>query len=139
MIGINQKIARIFFCIATLTFLLFGFFGLLHSNMQMGMDGNLSMSNCPFMVGMSLCTMTPFEHISVWQNMFGNIPIQKGITLMFLFVVSLVFGFLLTRKINSPPKYLLVLRNYLNFQKYITKTNSLQELFSNGILNPKTF
>jgi hypothetical protein len=139
MFEVNKKMAKIFFCVGAATFLLFGFFGLLHFNMQMGMDGNASASNCPFMVGMSLCTMTPFEHISVWQNMFGNIPIQKVATAILLFAVSLVFGFLLTKKINSPPKHLLALRKYLHFQEYVPTIHSLQELFSNGILNPKTF
>jgi len=136
IIGKNN-IAKIFFFVGAVIFLSMSFFGLYHFSTQMNSD--MSMSNCPFMVGMSLCTMTPFEHISAWQNIFGNVPVQNGTIVMLLFAVSLALAFLLTRKINSPPKYPLDLRRHLHFEKYIPAVHFLQELFSDGILNPKTF
>ncbi len=138
MFSLKNNTGKILFWIGILAVLLIPSLGLIHSNM-MGMDSKMSMSDCPFMVGTSsLCTMTPFEHISIWQNMFTTLPNQDTVLQFFLIFSTFIFCFIFFRQVFSPPQnYFYLSRN--RYRRYIFPTNYLQEAFSRGILNPKTF
>ena len=138
MINIKNNTGKILFWIGILAILIVPSFGLIHFNMQMGMDGNMSVANCPFMVGTSLCSMTPLEHISIWQNIFTTLPHQNTILQILLAFSVFALFFILFRQVFSPPQnYFYLNRN--KYRRYTFPANFLQVAFSRGILNPKTF
>jgi len=121
-------------------FLLLGSFGLSHAGMMTGMDGQ--MTDCPFSPGVAICNMTPLEMISASQNLFTTLPQQKDVfSLLMLLVAGILALAVFWKPLLSPfsaprPSALYVLRPR---REYIPLHNPLQELFSNGILNPKLF
>ena len=135
----QNKIVKTILLLGIAAFLLVGFFGLSHLSMNMEMNGEMSMADCPFMIGFSLCTMTPFQHISMWQNLFTNIPLQNPTLILLLLASALTLLYFWIKQLYPPPKNILRYFRYTSYQKYIPITRSFQELFSNGILNPKTF
>lgn len=134
------KASKTLLVLGLIAFLLVGFFGLSHSSMAMGEDGNMTMSNCPFMSGQAVvCNMNPLEHIAAWQNMFTSIPQQDVATLLLLLLASLALVFIWTGQKRSSVTDSLQTPQYVRIKEYIPIANSLQELFSNGILNPKLY
>lgn len=117
--------------------------GVPHFGMAMPMDmdehGNMPMTDC-YMPGMAtICNMSPLEHIASWQGMFTSLPTQGfAMTLLFLLIAT-VIGFVWIRQIHSPPQELKTFSRFLRQQEYVPLHSPLQELFSNGILNPKLF
>ena len=96
-----------------------------------GMDGHHHEPGCPFMPGeQAICAMTALDHISAWQSTFTT-------TLPTLFVyLLLAVAVLFVWKYYSPPD--LFVRQLLPSRNREPISVSLyQELFSNGILNPK--
>ncbi len=83
---------------------------------------------CPFMPGQeSVCSMTVFDHISHWQNAFATILVE---VLKYPAVVGFtIFVLLIQRRHNGPPLCAIETRHPTLFQ----------ELFSQGILNSKTY
>lgn len=84
---------------------------------------------CPFMVGeQSICPMGLFDHIKAWQSVF-----TVFLPSLLLLVVALFIVVTLWQSIHPP--------NFLRFtgQKFQNFSHNLlyQELFSQGILNPK--
>ena len=132
-----HRLSRISLTLGVVAFLLIGSLGLSHFAMTMGMDGKMSAADCPFM---SICTMSPLEHIATWQSMFASIPPQQSSTLALLFVISITLAglfwityiFPLLENQKHRP------RNYYT-EEYILVPIPVQELFSSGILNPKLF
>jgi len=122
---------------ALLSVILMGLFGVYHMGMTMSMDGK--MSDCPFSPGTSLCAMSPLDHIGAAENMLLALPQQNG---AFLFILVLVLGMAALADIFSrsfsPPKLLYERRSRFEHEE-ISPRGFLQEAFSNGILNPKTF
>lgn len=85
---------------------------------------------CPFMVGeQSICPMGTLEHISVWKSIFNT-----SATFIFVYLTFIFAGFYIFKK-NHPPNFLILLRRFK--QDNFSDTNLYQELFSQGILNPK--
>jgi hypothetical protein len=114
-----------------------GGFGVLHVGMDMDASG--SMSACPFMGMTALCQMTPLEHIEAWQGMFTSLPWSAGAAAL-AFVLLVFLGLASAAGVRIRP----VCTEYqalqcLRRREYAPPTNPLQELFSNGILNPKYF
>lgn len=122
-------------------FLSLGVFCMSHSTMNMGPDGSMTMSNCPFMSGQAVvCNMNPLEHIAAWQSMFVTTLQQNGSDLLALFFAALALMLIGARLLR--PK--LQPETALAFSIIRSREVSLplplfQELFSNGILNPKVF
>jgi len=104
---------------------------------MMTMDG--TMSDCPFMSGMSVCNMTPFEHLSAWQRMFTTLPNQSSVLEILLISSIFTFCFIYFHALFSPPKNSFSLTQKRLYQNQYFSVPYLQEAFSNGILNPKTF
>jgi hypothetical protein len=110
------------------------------SAMGMSMDG--TMSDCPFMPGMSMCAMSPLEHVSLMQNFFKNITQQENPILSLLLALTFIatIGVVWFRRLVVPPNLSLLRQlQYFYRQRSYSILRLLQELFSNGILNPKSF
>lgn len=111
-------------------------FGLYQFGLNMSSDGE--MVTCPFSGhSMSICKMNPMEHLQEWQNMFVADPSMGTFLLSFLCLLLLAF-FDYTKYQKRQDLIVFYKKSYFNFK---TKPvfNILQESFSNGILNPKTF
>ena len=137
MTSSKKKLAPIMFTLGITAFLLMGFLGLSHFSMAMGTDGEMAMSDCPFMIGMNICTMSAFEHIATWQSMFAHILQPQHATLLLFSLSFLVLG--LVRQLHQPLANRFKQIAYLSYGEYVPTVKPFQELFSNGILNPKSF
>ena len=134
------KTAKSLLVLGLVAFLLLGFFGLFHSSMAMGENGNMTIWNCPFMSGQAVvCNMDPLEHIAAWQSMFTSIPSQTGSTLISMLLAALALAFLWTHLWRPPIDRTVVSTRLFIRRNYISLTSPLRELFSSGILNPKLF
>jgi hypothetical protein len=132
---IRGNLNKALFSIGIAIFLVISLFGALH----MGMSSGSSMDNCPFAAPSSVCTMAPLEHIGAAQNFLNTLPSQKDAVYFLLLVISGVLLFAsYFLKLFSPPKLSpAYCRTYNNRSQY--SPNFLQEAFSRGILNSKTF
>lgn len=107
--------------------------------MKMDMDGNMTMTDC-YMPGMTaVCNMSPLEHVASWQSMFTATPVQNFTVMLLLLVLVTVIGFLWIEQTHSPPLALQRFSLSSRKREYVPLHSQLQELFSNGILNPKVF
>ena len=115
-------------------------FGMSHPiGMQATRDGK--MGGCMF-TGTSLCTMTPLEHASAWQNTFTSLPAEVSQALLLVFLLSLIFS--LTTIVRLLPIFKaseIDSAGRLYAKRFLTHPyfNPLQEAFSRGILNPKAY
>jgi len=113
------------------------FVSLFHMASAMEMRGG--MSNCPFMAHKEvICPMDLADHIGMWKNVFmATIP---PLELLLVVVAAIVF-------VATAAPHLLVPRGIpilLFFKRlreriYTYTYRPMQDLFSNGILNPKLF
>lgn len=136
-----EKAGKTFLILGFVAFLFLGFFGISHSTMAMGEEGNMTMSNCPFMQGQAVvCKMDPLEHIAAWQSMFTSVPPQDSSILILLLLVALAISFLWThlRRPSIDTTYKTT-KLFIRRGDYIPLASPLQELFSSGILNPKVY
>ena len=129
-----------FLAFGIVAFMFMTLFGMFQPAMNMSMGGDMS-SHCPFMTGMNLCPMTPLEHVSYMQSFFTSIPQQENPFLVLLLALSFiaVFGLPWLRNLFSPPNSSSRSFQYFYRQRSRSIPNVLQELFSQGILNPKSF
>lgn len=128
------KVAKFIVITTSLYVFIFGISGL-----GLGMDMSGQMTNCPFSNhSMSICKMSPMEHIQEWQSMFTSLPIKDTLSIIFTLLLFIVIRNLLPRYKFSVPEIKYLYTKYLfrsNFHIY----NPLKEAFSGGILNPKLF
>ncbi len=119
-----------------IVFLLAAFFGLSHTGMSADMNGQ--MAGCPFMAAVTVCQMTPLQHILSWQNAFAALPGQNGLSeffsLFLLAIAALLFARLKPKMETLPEQNL-----YFSDLKRSPAKRPFLELFSDGILNPKIF
>ncbi len=132
---IQSRSINIVFSLGLLTLLIMSSFGVLHLGMNMGPNG--TMSDCPFSLGGSLCTMTPLQHIAAAQSLFSTLLVQKNILSLFLLLISSVIIFIFFSKSTSSPK--LLSYNYAVDREYVAPRGFLQEAFSRGVLHSKAF
>ncbi len=118
---------------------LLGSFVFVYLHVQGMTNLNMPMFGCPLMDDTAVvCNMNPIEHIEAWQHMFTALP-QIGLILLIALIVALAFS--LHRLL---PRFWLLPTVY-RFKRITGGTpryriqNHLQELFSQGILNPKLF
>lgn len=112
--------------------LLVGSLGVSHAGMSMNMDDN--MSDCPFMPGVSICSMSPIEMIAASQSFLSNITLNQDPFLLLVSVALIITAF---PQFFSPPK--LSLRHKPIKKRLVVRSSFLEDAFSNGILNPKLF
>lgn len=92
----------------------------------------MSVSDCPFMnQNQSLCPLNLLFYISVWRSIFSSFfPSIKLILFFSIILIATIAKFPLIFY-DKPPLY---------FNRIKTKIKILyEELFSNGLLNPKVF
>lgn len=109
------------------------------ANFGMDMPMGDKASDCPFFGAThSMCAVSPFAHIALWQGLSTAIMPQLILPLLALFVALFVLAYVATlffRALNAPP---LRLAYRAVYSLHLPPT-SLQEAFSKGILNPKLF
>jgi|GEM_PF-800671 len=126
------------FVVSFLTIFLVGIFGIYTMDMSMG-SGHMTMVKCPFSPGSSLCTMTPFEHITATQSLFSALPHDaNALVLVIVFVSGLIFCATLFPELFSHSTFLYMRRSVAE-RPYLLLHGTLQPAFSNGILNSKAF
>ncbi len=119
------------------------FLGLMFVSLfQMSGQGDMShgMTDCPFMSHEEvICPMNLTDHIGVWKSVFATF-VPTAVT--FLLVLAGA-GFLGATKSYFLYKWKLLLilvhSRQLQQKTYTYVLRPLQELFSNGILNPKLY
>ena len=138
MISTNQYLGRTIIALGVFMLLYMSLFGIFNMNMSMTMDGQTS--DCPLMLGMNICPMTPFEHVAFMQNFFTNIPQQQDMTLALILAVSFlaIAGLAWLKQLVIPPDRFRS-AGYFYRNRHIPIQGLLQHLFSQGILNPKLY
>ena len=134
-----RTLARNFLTLGLITVLLMGFLGVSHMGMTMGPDGKMTMADCPFMSGSGICNMSPLEHVAMWQGFFVSVPHALNQTLALLLLLVSALGIVRKRYRYPPPRDQLKQKRYYLDRKSVPVISVLQELFSCGILNPKSF
>ncbi|USN87600.1 MAG: hypothetical protein H6779_04295 [Candidatus Nomurabacteria bacterium] len=129
IVEVVRKIASAFIFVAFASVL---FFSLFHLH-NIGVTG---MSDCPFMSHQeTVCPMSLIDHIEAWKTMYIAVMPTIVFVLMVLLLVSiapnLLFSFPILRA--SFIKQRLRELTYTFYSRY------LQEFFSDGVLNPKSF
>lgn len=100
---------------------------------------DMPMPGCPFMNESAvLCTMDPIQHITAWQHMFTATPVMGAMLLLALIIALVLARTELLSWLWKIPELDLYRRTVTPRERY-TSTNYLQEIFSQGILNPKLF
>ena len=133
--AVQDVFKKTFILTGIMVFLFVSFFGVLH----MGMASDATMRNCPFDFGVSLCTMTPLQHIGAAQSFLNNLSSQTGFLYFLLLVVSLAISLaLFFVRFFSPPKLSPAYSRFYN-EYFSALPTFLQQAYSRGILNPKTF
>lgn len=104
---------------------------------SMSMSGDSS--GCPFMSHDEvLCSMNTLDHIYAWKSAFTSIA--PSFTLLLLSLGAMVIVFVNIPNLLSRQRYrYLIIKRLLRERTYTFSYRPLQELFSNGILNPKLF
>lgn len=128
---------KLFISLVLLAFLIVGLFGLFHFTMNMNDGGQTH--GCPLMNVATLCTMNPFTHIAVWQNMFISSFSKDIFSLLTLTLLVILFAFTPRGwgRGNKTPS--LSVRTWCPISQIFITKNPLQEAFSSGILHPKIF
>lgn len=94
------------------------------------------MADCPYMGIAALCTMTPLQHFSEWQQMFAATA-QHATTLSFLALLALVaalLGTYIARLAQKPVTLFLHRRRYRE-----TVFDSLRLALARGIVHTKVY
>lgn len=131
---------RIFATILTILFLGAMFGGLFHMTAGMDMSGEGGASGCPFMAHEeTLCSMSIFDHLGAWQADF--MAVVPTLTLLLGAVAAALVLLAVAPHLLFSDQKLLYQRRVLYKQptRFLVPIRPLQELFSNGILNPKLF
>lgn len=123
------------FVLVLATLLLVSSFGL-SLVVDMTMDASAHMTHCPFMPGVSFCTMTPMEMIAISQSFLHTIALGEDGALLLL-LISTVVILRIVPHFFLPPKLLsrfpLLQRRLRPFYHFLCAA------FSSGILNPKLY
>jgi hypothetical protein len=98
------------------------------------------MLGCPFMNESAvMCSMDPIQHITAWQHMFTATPEFGALLLLALIIaIALARTNLLSWLWKIPELELTHRRIPRSVERYNSRSY-LQEIFSQGILNPKLF
>jgi hypothetical protein len=131
----RSNIAKMFLSFGLVAFLLLGAFNFSHAGMTTGMDGE--MTDCPFTPSTAICEMNPLEMIAASQNLLTTLPQQKDLFSVLMLLVAAAL--LLASWKPYVPRRPAVARVAIPKREYVPFSNPLQELFSNGILNPKLY
>lgn len=94
-------------------------------------DGHHREPGCPFMAHeQAICDMNAFDHIAAWQKVFTTILPTLS---LYAFLAALVF---LSQKYWKP-LYIFVQTSRRGHSQDVIVFSLYQQLFSDGLLNPK--
>lgn len=130
----GNNISKIVLSFALVAFFLLGASNFSHAGMTTGMDGQ--MADCPFTPGVAICDMNPLEMIAASQNLLTTLPQQND---LFSVLMLLIAAAVLLVSWKPPVPRRALSRVFVPRHDYVSFSNPLQELFSNGILNPKLY
>ena len=127
------------FLVGIIAFFAMNFFCVFNVGMPQSMDGK--MAGCTSMPGTSVCSMSPIEHAVYMQGLLVNIPQHQDPILAFLLALTFIStaGLIWFQGLLSPPDINLRKLQYFYRQKSFSILRLLQELLSQGLLNPKPF
>ena len=124
------------FSLGVLAFVGAGFFGMCQMGMSGTMHGAMSMSHCPLMPG----STSPLEHLSAWQGMFENVfKLQDATSFLLFLILAIVFLVVAWKEFSFLPSGNVYASRFRSEERPLSFSPFLNELFSDGILNPKTF
>ncbi len=133
----TNKITAVFILLSLGMVLFVGFFG--YSEQSHISHGSMGTADCPFMAHEdSLCPMSAFDHLSVLKNIFEAAVFKIQIFKFF-------FGLILATSLYLfKPRWWQQINTsaFLRWRQKIEYEYSVrryQELFANGLLNPKLF
>ena len=130
-----QKLGKFLILMGVIAFLLGCTLGLSGFGMSMQPDGQVS--DCPFMGKVTICNMSPLEHIALLQGMFTS-SIQQSPILVLLFLLLAVA--LMRLIVRALPRDEDVDPHLLSFAHRESKNiNPLRLAFARGIIHPKVF
>lgn len=132
-----MNIVRHTIILGAVALLLAGTFGLTTAAATMNIDGH--MSGCPLMGVPTLCHMSPLEHAFTLQNMLTAIPFSGMFALFIALLVSLSITVLVPLLWSICVDILKPQLRPPTGRNRLISRHSLQEAFSNGILNSKAF
>ncbi len=125
---------KILFLFSTALFLMFSMPGM---SGMMAMDEYGNMQGCPYMNGAVVCKMNPLEHVAAWQNMFTALPATMNLVAALVYALLAVAFIRITWTVPTVEPASLYAQRF-KYRPHIA-AHVLQEAFSRGILNPKTF
>ncbi len=139
MFAATQNMRRIIGGCFLATFLLS--FGLVYLNTLKIAEESTAHHTCPFTHTdtITLCNMSPVEHLTAWQEMLAFAPTS---TLTALLILALLLGFKHPLPFLKAPK---LLKAYTLLQPYCSTSlpksylSFLEFLLARGILHPKLF
>ena len=103
----------------------------------MKMDNNGEMEGCPFAMS-AICPMGVFEHIGNWQSLFMVI-LQEISTLSLLITFTLILLIRHKTLYKLPDTATQTQSHYLYQNPEVPIFHYLEEMFSQGILNPRIY
>lgn len=136
-----NKFSKILLILTTISFLWLGTFGLLSHMSEMRSDNQMTMGGCLFDGQEEICNMDFSEHLSVWQSVLTSLPQNFGLLNMLILAIVLVviIPFLHDPLSRLSERIRFRYKLYIKQHPQINLFNFIQEIFSQGILNPKLF
>ena len=121
------------------SFLWLGTFGLFNHMSEMKHGG--PMSGCLFNGHLEACIMNVSEHIAIWQSMMTALPQKAGFTdILVLIALSVAIIISYKNRLFDISEFTgSRWRLYIKQHNEISFFDSLLEIFSQGILNPKIY
>ena len=116
--------------------------GVLDMGIQMQTRTDGTMTPCLFNGKAEVCTMTFAQHLTQWQSMFTATASQKALASVFLILLAVAFVAvaIFKRNLFSLFSYHTTRwKLYIRHNPHLSLFNPLQEAFSQGILNPKSY
>ncbi len=138
MLFSSTRDARVLVAFAIVSFFFITLFGIFYFLIPHTANGE---SPCPSLPGMSMCAMSPVEHVAFMQDTLTSVHQQMNLTLsllasvLFFALIRVAWFKRFSYSLLDPQRSLA----YFYYKRHVLEGTVLQGLFSNGILNPKLF
>lgn len=132
----HQRTAAYLIPLACLAFFFAASFGVMHIGMKTDDRGH--MHDCPFMGIAAICDMTPFQHISAWQNIYATVILKDTFTALFY---ALVLCFAWRTLFGAKPFYIrqTIPIRHSEDAELLFYSRPLKEALMRGIVHPKVY
>lgn len=131
----RQDSTSVIFSTILIVFILGSFLGMSHMGMSARSDG--TMGRCPFSPGSEICMMSPIEHISISASLFNSLPKTNDLLILIFSSISVLLSYAFLKKLCVFEK--IRVEKFSLTKEYVSPVNFNEEVFSAGILNPKSF